>query len=92
MRDKVERGRQGAASGESNGQAKVPDELVCDAVAMIKSGMTQEAAAQMIRSKGYPCTGSSISNWVIGNSRQSALKQSQAESSQGEGGQLCLFD
>ena len=76
-RDMVERGRQNLNPlfGEANGKAKVPDDLIREAVSLVKSGMTQAAAARMIRSRGYECDPSSISYWISGKCRSSAFSE-----------------
>ena len=75
VRGRDERGRQRAPCGEAHGGVKVPNELVREAVAMVKSGMTQKAAAAAIQSKGYPCTQITVSQWIRGRCRQSAFQQ-----------------
>ena len=80
-RDMVERGRARGRPpcGEAHGNVKVPDEMVREAVSLVKSGLTQMEVAQVIRDKGYPCKQPLISNWINGVYRQSALKQSEKE-------------
>ena len=73
MKDRCDRGR------TRNGLPHVPDEIVREAVALVKSGLTYRAAALRVRSKGYPCSYPSVWQWVNGNIRRSAFKQIQED-------------
>ena len=77
VRDKVERGR--TPCGESHYNAKVPDEIVCEAVALANSGLTHRAVALRIQSKGYSCSYPSVCRWINGKTRHSAFKQIQED-------------
>ena len=84
-RDMFERGRaragqHGQPCGEAHARAKVPDDLVREAVALVKEGMTQAAATRMIQSRGYECHQTAISQWITGKTRQSAFNRPEVAS------------
>ena len=77
MRDKVDRGRDRSPRGESHPRATVPDNLVREAAALVKSGLTYKAATHILCSRGYACSQASVWKWLNGKFRQSAFNQSQ---------------
>ena len=88
MRDMVQRGRarNGISLGEAHGNVKVPDHLVREAVALVKSGLTLKEASEVVREKGYACSLYAVHDWVTGKYRRTAFSkpQSQCEEDQGK--------
>ena len=72
MKDMIVRNRRAHARGETHGMAKVPNWIIVETLKFLKTGVSQAKVAKMLVKKGYPCSQSTISNWVRGRVRTTA--------------------